>query len=483
MPTIRTKAILLFSFLLLLPKAVFAESDAVLPEILDYYPDCDYQVLTTYTVKSKVKAEFRDGVKSFKLPKSKIKLLKRIRKEAQEIGADAVILLNKKIKNTRGSKLTNITKNGSDYTLSYEAELIKLCTKFSNSARRLTPLNHQGEKQISLSTQKSSRKEFVFTFPKKAKLKRPKLTNTEISLSNGLYGVKLGENLQHVIDTFGDPSVTLLLHEHELILSYGRRHWFYFQEDKLVKIQTIPPLLSQESINLIPILEFFDDYNWKVNKLIARHSNVAEVKLALGIDLKLNEKNQLIIQDNNNVLALDFSVSVSYPSKEKNYALSGFTLQTNSYQSYLTNNIEQRDQNLIIEQAYLKLQESGIINTKELNKQLGEPLGYITLSMNSELNIYNSNLIVQTRGSELESIYFNEEVFLEDHNFFDDLGLWQLGPFIRGRSLEEITTYLPDDAYITDDEVEIETESYTLSLFFGDIDGENSLYQAELKFH
>ena len=92
-------------------------------------------------------------------------------------------------------------------------------------------------------------------------------------------------------------------------------------------------------------------------------------------------------------------------------------------------------------------------------------------------------MIVQTRGSELESIYFNEEVFLEDHNFFDDLGLWQLGPFIRGRSLEEITTYLPDDAYINDDEVEIETESYTLSLFFGDIDGENSLYQAELKFH
>ena len=110
MPTIRTKAILLFSFLLLLPKAVFAESDAVLPEILDYYPDCDYQVLTTYTVKSKVKAEFRDGVKSFKLPKSKIKLLKRIRKEAQEIGADAVILLNKKIKNDDSVAMHNLLK-------------------------------------------------------------------------------------------------------------------------------------------------------------------------------------------------------------------------------------------------------------------------------------------------------------------------------------------------------------------------------------
>ena len=293
----------------------------------------------------------------------------------------------------------------------------------------------------------------------------------------------MGENLQQVIDTFGDPSVTLLLHEHELILGYGRRHWFYFQEDKLVKIQTTPPLLSQESINLIPILEFFDYYNWKVNKLISRHSNLTEVKLALGIDIELNEKNQLIIKDNNNVLALNFSVSVSYPSKEKNYSLSGFTLQTNTYQSYPTNNIEQKDQSLIIDLAYFKLQEGGIVDSKELNKQLGDPLGYITLSKYSELNIYNSNLIVQTKNSKLESIFFNEEVFLEEHNFSDELGPWQLGPFIQGRTLEEIKSYLPNDAYITDDEVEIETENYILSLFFGDIDGENSLYQAELKLY
>lgn len=483
MPLIRSKAIILVCFLLLSSKAAFAESDTVLPEILDYYPNCDYQVLTTYTVNSKVKEGFKDGVKGFQLPKLKIKLLNKIRKKAQEIGAEAVILLNKKMKRTRGSKLKSTANNTSGYTLSYEAELIKLCTKFSDSTRKLTPLNHQGEKQIALSSKKSNRKEFVFTFPKKAKLKRPLLTNTEISLSHGLYGVKMGEKLQQVIDTLGDPSVTLLLHEHELILGYGRRHWFYFQEDELVKIQTIPPLLSQESINLIPILEFFDYYNWKVNKLIARHSNLAEVKLALGIDIELNEKNQLIIKDNKNVLALNFSVSVSYPSKEKNYSLSGFTLQTNTYQSYSTNNIEQRDQSIIIDQIYLKLQEGGIIDSKELNKQLGAPLGYITLSMNSELNIYNSNLIVQTRNSQLVSIFFNEEVFLEDHNFFDELGPWQLGPFIQGRSLEEIKTYLPNDAYITDDEVEIETENYTLSLFFGDIDGENSLYQAVLKLY
>jgi hypothetical protein len=479
---IRTKAFLLISFLLLLSKAVFAESDAVLPEILDYYPDCDYQVLTTYTVKSKIKEEFRDGVVNLKLPKLKIKLLNKIRKKAQSIGAEAVILLNKKIKK-RGSKLSNKTNIGTDYTLSYEAELIKLCNKLGNSTQKLTPLNHQGEKQISFPAKNPTRKGFVFNFPKKAKLKRPLLTNTELSLSNGLYGVKIGDNLQHVIDAFGDPSVTLLLHDHELILGYGRRHWFYFQEDKLVKIQTIPPLLSQESINLIPTLEFFDDYNWKVNKLITSRSNVTEVKLALGIDLELNEKNQLIIQDKNNILALNFIVSVSYPSKEETYSLSGFSLQTNSYQSYLTNNIEQRDQALIIEKAYLKLQKSGVINSKELNKQLGEPLGYITLSINSKLNIYNSNLIVQTRDSKLESIFFNEEVFLKEHNFFDELSLWQLGPFIRGKSLEKITTYLPDDAYITDDIVEIETENYTLLLFFGDIDGENSLYQAELKLN
>jgi hypothetical protein len=482
MSMIRSEAIILVCFLLLSSKAAFAASDTVLPEILDYYPNCDYQVLTTYTVKGKVK----DGVKGFELPKLKIKLLQKILKKAQEIGAEAVILLNKKTKRTRGPRLIKNTANNTpDYTLSYEAELIKLCAKFSDGNRKLTPLNHQGEKQITLSSKTFTSKEFVFTFPKKAKLKRPLLTNTEISLSNGLYGVKMGENLQQVIDTFGDPSVTLLLHEHELILGYGRRHWLYFQEDKLVKKHTPPPLLSQESINLIPILEFFDYYNWKVNKLISRHSNLTEVKLALGIDIELNEKNQLIIKDNNNVLALNFSVSVSYPSREKNYSLSGFTLQTNTYQSYPTHNIEQRDQSLIIDQAYFKLQEGGIVDSKELNKQLGDPLGYITLSKHSELNIYNSNLIVQTKNSQLESIFFNEEVFLEDHNFSDELGSWQLGPFIQGRSLEEIKSYLPNDAYITDDEIEIEieTENYMLSLFFGDIDGENLLYQAELKLY
>ena len=97
-----------------------------------------------------------------------------------------------------------------------------------------------------------------------------------------------------------------MIQEGELIIGYGRRHWLHFQENKLVKIQSTSPFFSQEILNKIPLRDFFDNDDWKINKQVPRESSFAEVKLALKLNTPLNKHNQLILQNQNNTLTLDF---------------------------------------------------------------------------------------------------------------------------------------------------------------------------------
>ncbi len=444
-----------------------------LPEILDYYPNCSYQVIKNDTVKV-----VTDEPKSEKV---NAKLLNRLRQRAQEVSADAVILLKKKIKKTSTSRSSDLGQSISTFRLSYEAEFIKQCIELNSNNRKLLPLNHLGKRVIKTVATRLDSKKFVVTFPQKAKLKRPEVNSNEVSLENGVYGLKVGTDYQQVIKTFGAPSVTLLLHENELVISYGRHHWLYFQNNELVKIQTVASFLSQESLNLVPYLKFFDDYDWEINSLVKRKASLAQVREGLNIDTELNQQNQLLLENSDSTLVLNFMVSKNSQNQEVRYFLSDFTLQANDYTASPTQKFEHQDkQYLIAEQAYLKLQGGQSIDLQDLQEQLGSPLGRITLSKNTELNIYNSHLMVQTNNADLSALFFNENVFIENNNFIEDSSAWQLGQFSLGKSHETLSNNFPDDAYITDDEVTIEAENYTLSLFFGDIDGSNSLYQAKV---
>jgi hypothetical protein len=442
-----------------LSQSVYAED--LLPPILDYYPNCSYEVLDSTEVK----------VKTVIVPEVEVitQLLLNLREKAKSAGADALILKNRRMNNFRGTKI---------FYLSYKAEFIKKCNEPHTKNRKLTPVDQKG---IETYGKELTKLRFELKLPKKVELNRPQITNAEVSVINGMYGIKIGADYQQVLDTFGDPSVELSIQPDELIVGYGRRHWLFFHENKLVNIQNKSPLLSQELINLIPLRDFFDKFPWKINNKLNRGSSLAEIQSMLKIKTSLNRDNQLIVNQLGNILTLDFSYIKNPNNNQKSYKLVGFSLKSDSYKTYILAPMEyEHSQYKTMNTVYSKVLEEEAIDWLDISHKLGEPIGRITLTKESQINIYNSHLFVKLSYSKLSSFYFAEQTLRSDSNMNLSDNLWNFGPFIQGSSIDQLREFIPESAFESDGIIEIDSDLYNLILSFDEINGKTSLYQAKI---
>jgi hypothetical protein len=422
-----------------------------------------------------------------------ITLLYQLQKKAKSIGADGLILTKKKTENLPISNNTAQKKQ----QVSFSAELIKQCkeerrgnksrvdnTVVKITERRVAAYNHKGIRTKGIITIGGITSKLSFSLFNNSNVERPEISNSEISLENGVYGIKLGDSFQQVIKAFGEPSVQLALLEHELIIGYGRRHWFHFQFGVLVKVQNKLPFLSADILNKIPLLDFFDEHSWLIQNKTGRESLLADVYTELELDTRLNKKNKLVLNNQDSRLTLNFIYSINYNTNEKTYTLDTFSMQTNNYKEgrVLPFN-HQVIQNKAIEQAYLALVSNEDLNLKELEGQLGDPIGRIVLSKYAALNIYNHHLLLHIRNSELIKIHFIEEGFAKIGINNYSKNAWVLGDFIQGKSFNQLKPYFPDNVFESDDGVEIETEKYMLFLHFDEDNQQNSLYEAEIRIY
>ncbi len=445
-----------------------------LPTILDYYPNCDYQTVGSYTVNEKTINPLTE--------ETTVKLLKKLQNKALNIGADAIIIEQRKIKKYKDNKgyYGSSSNQPSSSIISYEGLLINTCQSSSTAERKAAPFNHLGKPvnkmkamTISLSTK------IVFTPPAKATLHRPTISNNKISLTHGIYGLKMGASYSEVHATLGDHSFAFDLFEDQQVIGYGRSHWLFFQGDKLVKVSTQYPLLSIDTLNKIPLIDFFDDSKWKINGLVGRKASLAEVKELLNIQGELNAKKQLVVKGNNNTMLLSFTSKKSYEGNEYNYSLSDFTVKSNSYKEPNQRTTLPKPQHfdalkLILTTLDQEEEEDGVV-WSELSKELGKPIGRITVSAKSYINIYNENLAVLINHAKLNTIYLLEEVFQHKQNNEH----WSLGPFSQGKTIAQLSAYLSEDDYLDETEAMINADNYQLSLFF---DYDNlGLYEATLK--
>ena len=451
-----------------------AEDEQDLPSILDYYPNCSYQIIKNHKV-----GKQSDDPQS---PAIIFKILEKLRKEAEQVGADALILVEKKLSQVSSPKSTNERQSANRYRISYEAELIKNCIAEKNTQAKLAPYNHQGKKTLRDISTTIYRPKIEITLPEKTKLNHPQITNREVSISNGIYGIPLGTNYLTVLERLGDPSAEVFLLEGEVIIGYGRRHWLHFQNNELVKVRNHSQFLSSMILNSVPLRDFFDDYKWKINDEIGYRTTFAKIKKIFNIDGPLDKKNNLETHQNGSILTLHFDRDKDHDTGKKIHTLSGFTLQKSSYkQQLISPQVQPSIVYKAIQQAYIALQQEQDINWQGLAGDLGKPLAKITLSVDSELRIYTTNLLVNTKKSQLTTIHFVEQALLEHNPKNTPLEPWYLGDFVQGKSEAQLENHFLENAYSYDSEVEMEAEKYNLSLFFEDINGQDSLYEAKLE--
>ncbi|WP_281560337.1 hypothetical protein [Thalassomonas sp. RHCl1] len=462
----------------LLPMATLsAQETENLPPILEYYPDCAYQIVKTFSAKKQTRQQHSQETLDW--------ILKRLRREALEVGADALILTDKKLQQA-GHKAVNHGRKQFPFSVAIKAELIRNCESKGRGALTPTKIDGEGKRRLSTKPQtvKMEKKSMQFSFAQK-RLHHPKVLNNGLSLS-GIYGINIGSSYQQVRELFGDPSVELRAHQDEVVLGYGRRHWLHFQSGRLVKVQTDSPLLSAEVLNEIPLRDFFDDFAWKLADKLGYKAPLQQVKASLNISGSLDKKNQLIIRGANNTLILDFLSNKNSQTSAKSYTLKGFSLQENGYQAQALSLFEQQQgQYQAIADIYKQLKQEPEQEDRWqwLSARLGEPAGSIILSVDSRLNIYNHHLLVTIKDLELTSVAFIEQAFLSDKFPKNKVKPWHFGSFKQGARLEQLRAYFPDDAFELGDEVEITADNYTLSLLFSELDGEPALYQAQMKLY
>jgi hypothetical protein len=464
-----------FACLILLShSAMSVQNEHKLPPILDYYPLCSYQLIKNYSAETRSTEPQSPEVISI--------ILNELRKEAKQVEADAVILLEKELYLLSTPRSANERRRASVYRINYQAELIKNCTAETHTQAKLAPYNHQGLFAISDISTTVYRRKINITLPQRVKLNHPEITNREVSISNGLYGLPLGSDYSTVLEKLGDPSAEVMLLDGELIIAYGRRHWLHFQENKLVKVHNNSQFLSSMVLNTVPLRNFFDDYEWKINDKIGYRTTLATVRESLEIDSQLDANGQLKIQQNNSTLTLRFDSAKDLKTGKEIHTLNDFSLQKDSYKAQKKRpQIQESVLYQAVQQAYIALQQKHDINWQELADPLGEPLAIITLSVDAELRVYGMNLLVNTKKSKLTTIHFVEQALLDHNQKNTSLEPWYLGYFLQGQSVAQLEQYFPENAYSYDLEVEMEAEKYNLSLFFEEINDQDSLYEAKLE--
>lgn len=455
-------------------RVMSAQSEQELPPILDYYPDCSYQLIKTYKVGKQTDDPLSEDVI--------FKILKKLRKGAQQVGADALILVGKRLFQISPPKSTNVRQPVNIYKVSYQAELIKNCITVKSKQPKLAPYNHQGKITLRDISTTIYRPKVEITLPEKDRLNHPEITNSDVSISNGIYGIPLGASYLAVLEKLGDPSAEVLLLDQELIIGYGRRHWLHFQENKLVKVHNHSQFLSSMILNEVPLRDFFDDYEWRINNKIGYQTTLAKVREILNIDSQLDNNAQLTIHKGSSTLILHFdSIKDLYTGKET-YILNDFTLQKDAYEEQSVRPLHKESfLYKAVQQAYLSLQQEQDINWQELANNLAEPIAKITLSVNHELRIYTNNLLISTKKSQLTGIHFIEQALLGNNPQNTSLEPWYLGDLVQGESSAQLAHYFLENAYSYDSEVEMEAEKYKLLLFFEDVNGQDSLYEAKLE--
>ncbi|MFT4929582.1 MAG: hypothetical protein ACI8WB_005716 [Phenylobacterium sp.] len=459
------------------------------PPILDFFPNCDHQVIDVIKVHVIVPAS-PGQAQHDKLTKAIPKLLHKLRNKASERGADAIILMKRQLKQigTEVEAARLVTR------LRYTARLIKNCDAKSlenaTSENLPAPYNHKGQQIIGYTPMVVSTISVAIELPEKARLNHPKLSNHEVSIKNGVYGVKLGMSYQQVIAIWGTPSVELAVLEKELVIGFGRRHWLHFQGNKLVRISDTS-LLSIEVVNEVPMRGFFDNKGWKVNNKVGLRATLAQVLAALK-DVRsvsgpatLTKDNRLLVEQNGQVLALQFAYRQSITGVES-YDLTGFTLQTKAYQPQtnyrLPDAAQQATLYSAINQTYQQLKLGQDTDLASLRAKLGEPIGRITLSVSNEIEIYDSHILLRSAADELAGIQLLEQTLVIKQT--SKPWPWRLGMLKQGQSFVQAKAVLTTDAVGTEEQLEFDGDTYGVTLFFAPDDNDMELsYMAELKVY
>ncbi len=444
--------------------------------ILDYYPNCSKENSELITVKSKAK-ELLINVKKNQKQRDVLqaKLLQKIKSIALENNANAIVLLTKKIdypERLTGNYGGGLNKIPS-LKLSYDALLYSECDLSKGLTNELSPIASNGNRNIdSYSLPITEAMSFDIKLEQKEFTKRPKVITNSISLVDGIYGVKIGSTKQSIVSILGTPSVELSSNNLTLY-GYGREHWFYFNDNKLIKFQNSTEELSQELVNEIEFLPFFDERKWLVNGVIPFAAEYSTYQNELNNAKQMGDS--FLFESESEKLELKFSPSTNFHSGGKKNSLQSIKLQKGS-------NIPARFKSLSSFDL-MSINNLVIKGNHELDtviELMGEPIAKFFAVDKSQAYLFDDHLMLSFKHGYLSKVTFLENAF--SNKLFSNFEnkKWNFNRIELAKNYNELKSIFGTDTVEMDNKVEYETELYNVTLFF-DEENDNKLYSASFE--
>ncbi|XOV78323.1 MAG: hypothetical protein ACFHVJ_15425 [Aestuariibacter sp.] len=429
---------------------VFSVGYVQATEIINAYPNCQAGQAESITFKKELLS--KNGIVSYAEKEKTFKFMRdQLIQKGRDKAADAIILTDKRVIMPK-SRRTGIEADG-DLYLSLAAELINYCDDDRSLSTNPAPFNREGSKILQLGGFSREAMSFTMSQPGEARAEQVSGLSNVISLQNGIYGIKLGDSTETVKNQFGFPSAQFNLSDSHILFAYGRAHWLYFQQDKLIAVTTENPWFNQNLLNLIPFDDYFDSKEWI---LFGEHKSGSVLSQSA------------VRQSGNQQLS-----SSGYKISDVEFKLQGF-------------NYKRRQTNfpslsaLASEGNYEWIAET-VLNGKQsaatLNKLVTDAAGSIYNDRVSVTHIYDQFLRVETITQEIKEIIIGDSFFKD----VETANKWSFGMFSKDMSIEDCRKILPGDTQQVGDTLLVVTESNQLEFQFYEERGRLMLYQIKLK--
>ncbi|MEQ3638919.1 MAG: hypothetical protein ABNH03_04105 [Alteromonas sp.] len=502
----------------------FGETPSEAIPIVNSYPDCNYEVLKEITLQDAASRLLHSDNDSQKDSNSSsvsgkqtqsdgntdaVSLLKQAALlDAKELGASQIVLVSseqlsdnrdeneetsskiRSFEKTSAAKLdtTDSDSTASDSTASdttnsnttafgntiVSASLISSCNSKALAKIGVERNRLLGTTKVSMSYEYSTvikGRDMTFDFADyaiggKKEVQNPKLKNQVISFDNGVFGVKVEDDLSMLLETLGTPTAELILNDTNTLYVYGRNLWIVVRNNKVKSIQSHNTWLSAGLINYFE----FDDrpfLAWQVNGSIGRGDDVKSIDANLDGNLKEEYTYRLAAK---NGVFIDIGLTLEIANEDKRYVAKDFAY------GYLDGNGPTADSEIapeitnskpsIYEKIHTDLTEaSQTLEPITIDQFSFTPILAARGYQDKTLHIYDRSLAMVYSNKTLRKLIVRD-------SFFKNVlpkGKWTFGPLQAGMNEEDVTALFGEEnIFALGDYWEIYVDNLKYELYFAE---------------
>lgn len=419
-----------------------ADSQAPSPQILDYYPACDYEVIDTITLKQRLGSKFQDPGMN-ELQEATQILLDKIRSQASEVGVDSIAIVDKEIFN-------HVKSNDSSMRgyVELTAELFNHCAEQNSLTRKNTPFDANADRQIELekSTLSIESKIEVVVNIGNNKPNRPELPPLELTSGNRFYDLRIGASFNDVVDKLGTPTSEFILGEGQKTISYGRRLWLVFEEQSLVYVTNHNHWLSNELLNMFEFDERIAGQDWIVHDEFKMGMVLTEEKLSSLGEKMASDRILLSSTGENESVYLLFETEQHKNTNQPIHKITGFGFGTGN-KRFWSYGIKQSPDNTDAYQSLAALIKDKSATYQPIQQQDIEssPMLIAHNQDRGKLLVINNHLVLELDNNSLSNLHLIESVHSKA-NRTQSSG-WEFAGVRQGQSKEAVKNHFGDKVF------------------------------------